>query len=437
MIVIGVISIVVLILLGVAVAFAFGIGAFFAMMGIGDASLVPSVAYRTIDSFPLLAIPFFLLAGTIMKDGGVSTRLVNFVASFTGWLKGGMGVTLAGASAIFGAITGSSVATVSAMGSIMTPEMEGRGYPRRYIAGMVSVAGLLGILIPPSIPMIVYGIAANVSISAMFLAGVVPGILLFVTISITNLVWARRQPGLRDGNVVVETDDREESAQLRRVSGVRRAARTFVAAIPALLMPVVILGGIYSGYFTPTESGAVACLYGVLVGLLIYRGMRVRTVPRSLLEGMLSTAPILVIIALGGAFARALTMSGIPADLAVWIDQLGAPVWLLLIVLNIFMLLVGMLVEENTAIIVLAPLLMPIVTAVGIDPVHFGVIMVLNLGIGLATPPMAPNIFVAAGACGVPAHQMVGWTLRFLLFGALPVLILVNVVPWISMWHLG
>ncbi|AXH96665.1 TRAP transporter large permease [Ornithinimicrobium avium] len=437
MIILAVTSIVVLILLGVAVAFAFGVGAFFAMMGVGDASLVPSVAYRTIDSFPLLAIPFFLLAGTIMKDGGVSTRLVNFVAAFTGRLKGGMGVTLAGASAIFGAITGSSVATVSAMGSIMTPEMEKRGYPRRYVAGMVSVAGLLGILIPPSIPMIVYGIAANVSISKMFLGGIIPGLLLFVMISATNLVWARNQPGLRDRDMPLDRDEPDGQVPSSRVSpGLRRAVRMFVAAVPALLMPVVILGGIYSGYFTPTESGAVACLYGLLVGLLVYRGMRVKTIHTTLLDGMLSTAPILVIIALGGAFARALTMSGIPTSLALWIDEVGLPIWALIIVLNLFMLVVGMLVEENTAIIVLAPLLMPIVTAAGIDPVQFGVIMVLNLGIGLATPPMAPNIFVAAGACGVPAHQMVGWTLRFLLFGALPVLVVTNVVPWISMWHM-
>lgn len=424
-------AIILLIVLGVAVAFAFGIGAFISMSAVGDPSQVPTVAYRTIDSFPLLAIPFFLLAGTIMKDGGVSSRLVNFVSTFTGRLKGGMGVALAGASAIFGAISGSSIATVSAMGSIMTPEMVDRGYPRKYVAGMVSVAGLLGILIPPSIPMIVYGIAANVSISQMFVAGIVPGLMLFIAISLVNLVWARRQPDLNDRNVVLTTED-EGHQSTGRSSGVLR--RT-ISAVPALLMPVLILGGIYSGAFTPTESGAAACIYGLLVGMFVYRGLRPSELSRTLLNGMLATAPILVIIALGGAFSRALTMSGLPADLTVWVSDMGLEPWSLLLLLNILMLLVGMLVEENTAIIVLAPLLMPIVTLAGIDPVHFGVIMVLNLGIGLATPPMAPNIFVAAGACGVPSHKIIGTTLYFLTCGALPVLVLVNLFPVLTLWH--
>lgn len=431
MIPLAVIAIIALIIIGVAVAFAFGIGAFIGMGSMGDPALVPSVAYRTIDSFPLLAIPFFLLAGTIMKDGGVSTRLVNFVSVFTGRLKGGMGVALAGASAIFGAISGSSIATVSAMGSIMTPEMVKRGYPRRYVAGMVSVAGLLGILIPPSIPMIVYGIAANVSISQMFMAGAVPGLLLFVTMSVVNLLWARRRPEINDRHVALATDG---GAQESSRSGGKAVARRTLGAVPALLMPVLILGGIYSGAFTPTESGAAACIYGLLIGLFVYRGLRPNQVSRTLLNGMLATAPILVIIALGGAFSRALTMSGVPADLTSWVADLGLSTWSLLLVLNIVMLLVGMLVEENTAIIVLAPLLMPIISLAGIDPVQFGVIMVLNLGMGLATPPMAPNIFVAAGACQIPSHKVIGTTLYFLVFGALPVLLAVNVVPALTLW---
>ena len=462
MMILAVIAIIVLIILGVGVAFAFGIGSFVAMEGVGDPTLVPTVAYSTINSFPLLAIPFFLLAGTIMKDGGVSSRLVDFVSIFTGWFKGGMGVALTGASAIFGAISGSSVATVSAMGSIMTPEMVKRGYPRRYIAGLVSVSGILGILIPPSIPMIVYGIAANVSIGHMFMAGVVPGLLLFATLSLVNVTWARRQPEINDRHVVLEggegaVTDAGVSADVRANEVVAESAsggtttklatrpattpkvqhsplRRGIGAIPALLMPVVILGGIYGGIFTPTESGAAACLYGLIVGLFVYRGLKPGKIANTFLNGMLSSAPILLIIAMGGAFSRAITMSGLPADLTVWVSELGLSTWMLLLVLNIMLLLVGMLVEENTAIIVLAPLLMPIVTMAGIDPVQFGVIMVLNLGIGLATPPMAPNIFVAAGACEVPSHLIVGTTMRFLALGALPVLIAVNVVPALTLW---
>lgn len=423
----------VLIVVGVPVAYSFGIGALAAFASLGEFTEVPAVAYRAIDSFPLLAIPFFLLSGAVMNDGGVSRRLVAFVAVFTGRIKGGLGATLLGASAIFGAISGSSIATVSAMGSLMTPEMVARGYPRPYVGGLASVAGLLGILIPPSIPMVVYGVAANVSIADMFLAGVGVGLLLLVAMMIVNFAWATRQSGLQDRLADPESLESTGASGRRRL-GVRLGK--VGGAVPALLMPVIILGGIYSGIFTPTEAGAAACLYGFFVGLFIYREMRLSSVGATLLDGMLATAPILVIIAMGGAFARALTLSGLPFTLAEWITALGPDTWLLLLLLNLLLLAVGCFVEENTAIIILTPLLMPIVTAYGIDPVQFGVIMVLNLGMGLATPPMAPNIFVAARACEVPFHKIVGTTTKFLVFAALPVLIAVNVVPAISLWHM-
>ncbi|MDP9395440.1 MAG: TRAP transporter large permease [Actinomycetota bacterium] len=424
---------VVLIIVGVPVAYAFGAGAFLAFVTLGDSvTQIPSVAYRTIDSFPLLAIPFFLLSGAVMQDGGVSRRLVSFVAIFTGRLKGGMGATLLGASAIFGAISGSSVATVSAMGSIMTPEMVQRGYPRRYVGGLVSVAGLLGILIPPSIPMVVYGVAANVSISEMFLAGLSSGLLLLLTMAVVNFLWAFRRTDLNDRGV--DLDAKPGSSPARRRFGVGGLMRTG-GAVPALIMPMIILGGIYSGIFTPTEAGAAAVVYGLLVGLLVYRELRVSRIGATLLTGILATTPILLIIAMGGAFSRALTLSGVPVEITDYIGDLDPPKWLLLVILNMLLLLVGCFVEENTAIIILTPLLLPLITSYGIDPVHFGVIMVLNLGMGLATPPMAPNVFVASRACDVPFHHMIGTTIRFLVYAALPVLVVVNVVPALSLWH--
>lgn len=422
----------VLIVVGVPVAYAFGTGAFFAFLALGDSvTQIPSVAYRTIDSFPLLAIPFFLLSGVVMQEGGVSRRLVGFVAIFTGRLKGGMGATLLGASAIFGAISGSSVATVSAMGSIMTPEMVRRGYPRPYVGGLVSVAGLLGILIPPSIPMVVYGVAANVSISDMFLAGLSAGLLLLATMVVVNFLWASRRTDLNDRGADLEGGG--GGAAVRTRVGLSAVLRTG-SAIPALVMPVIILGGIYSGIFTPTEAGAAAVVYGFLVGLLVYRELRPSRIGATLLNGILATAPILLIIAMGGAFSRALTLSGVPVELTSYISDLDPPKWLLLVILNLLLLAVGAFVEENTAIIILTPLLLPLTATYGIDPVQFGVIMVLNLGIGLATPPMAPNVFVASRACDVPFHQMIGTTTRFLLCAAVPVLIAVNVVPGLSLW---
>jgi C4-dicarboxylate transporter DctM subunit len=425
------IVVLVLILLGIPVAYSFGIGSLVAFASLGELTEVPAVAYRAIDSFPLLAIPFFLLSGAVMNHGGVSRRLLAFVAIFTGRIKGGLGATLLGTSAIFGAISGSSIATVSAMGTLMTPEMVKRGYPRRYIGGLASVAGLLGILIPPSIPMVVFAVAANVSIADMFLAGLGVGLLLLVAMLVVNFVWALPQKGLRDRDLAIEGAAPALGRRARLGSRVGKIG----GAVPALAMPAIILGGIYSGIFTPTEAGAAACLYGLFIGLFVYRELRFSRVPATLLDGMLATAPILAIIAMGGAFARALTLSGLPFTVAEWITSLDPSTWLLLVMLNVLLLAVGAFVEENTAIIILTPLLMPIVTAYGIDPIQFGVIMVLNLGIGLATPPMAPNVFVAARACEVYFHDIVWNTARFLLFAAVPVLVAVNVVPALSLWH--
>jgi C4-dicarboxylate transporter DctM subunit len=433
---IAAISVLVFIVLGVSVAFAFGGATFLYFLSSGsNPAQVSAVSFRTLDSFTYLAIPFFLLAGSIMQTGGVSRRLVDFVAGLTGRLKGGMGATLVGACALFGSISGSSVATVSAIGRIMSENMVKRGYPRSYIGGLTAVSGILGILIPPSVPMIVYGIAAGVSISSMFLAGIGAGLLLTATLMINNFIWARKRTDLNDSGVTTygNADVPQTSTRQRfSLTGMGK----FGIAIPALLMPVVILGGIYSGIFTPTESGAVACLYGLLVGLFVYRELKPNKIAMTLLNGALATAPILLIIAMGGAFSRAVLVSGIPRDIARTITAMDLQPWTLLLILNLLLLVVGMFIEENTAIIILVPLLMPLLEAFNIDLIQFGVIMVLNLGMGLATPPFAPNLFVASTACGVPFHQIVLPALKLLATAVLPVLIAVNLFPVLTTWFL-
>lgn len=410
-----------LIILGVAVAAAFGLAAFAYFLISGDnPTQVPSVAFRTLDSFTYLAIPFFLLAGAIMQSGGVSRRLVDAVGMIAGRFRGGLGSTLVGACGLFGSISGSSIATVSAIGRIMSDGMAERGYPRHYVGALTAVSGILGILIPPSVPMIVFAVAANVSIADMFLAGVPAGLLLLVMLVLNNWLWARRRP---------ELDDRGLGTMAEQVAGNKSRVRRFGMVIPALLMPVVILGGIYSGLFTPTESGAIACLYGLLVGVLIYRELKPAKLSGTFVAGLLATAPILLIIAMGGAFARAVVVSGLPRDIANAIGDMGLPIWAFLIVLNIMLLVVGMFIEENTAITILVPLLLPLITLYGIDPIQFGMIMVLNLGIGLATPPFAPNLFVAATATGSRFHELVRPAVTLLLRAVLPVLLVVNVLP--------
>jgi C4-dicarboxylate transporter DctM subunit len=436
---------------GGAVAFAFGAASVVGLLQLGSPiASIPSMAYRGIDTFPIMAIPFFLLTGALMKDGGISRRLIDFVAVFTGRVRGGMGVTLVGTSAIFGAISGSSVATVSAMGAILSPEMRRRGYPAEYLGGLTGVSGMLGIMIPPSIPMIVFGIATGVSIGELFLAGMSAGILLAVLFSIINVVLVRtRYPDVDDlgdpdadpdAALNVEPDSHGASGvAAAETHGTTRTrarprpriglGRRTVVTAPALALPFIILGGIYGGVFTPTEAGAVACVYALLIAMLVYRSLSPRQAVSATLEAGLQTASLLIILALGTVFSRYLTMARVPTALGGWVTENAGSLLLFLVLANVVMLLVGTFIEENTAIIILAPLLTPIATTFGMDPVHFGVIMVLNLGIGLSTPPMAPNLFVAARACATPFHRMLPTTGRFLLWGAVPVLLLVNLVP--------
>ncbi|ANW65255.1 hypothetical protein BCA37_18180 [Mycobacterium sp. djl-10] len=406
-------------LAGVAVFAAFGLASVIGLDALNQSlQSVPAIMFGGMDSFPLMAVPFFLLAGVLMKDSGISTRLVRFVSSFTGWIKGGAGLTMIYASAVFGAISGSSVATVSAMGSILSPEMRAKGYPAPYIGALTAVSGTLGILLPPSIPMVVYGIATNTSIGELFLSGISAGLLLIVMLTVVHLVLVRRMPGiLRDNQL--DTAAREQ----------RRIRKTLPPAVPALLLPVLILGGIYGGVFTPTEAGAVSCVAAMLLGFVVYRSLTVPGFAKTLRTAAVTTAGLLIILAAGTLFSRWLTLSRVNAELAAFVAEYASSAAVFLILANVVVAAVALFVEENTTIIILAPLLVPIATELGIDPVHFGAIMVVNMGISLSMPPMAPNLFVAAKVCGASFTRMTRPTLIFLGCAALPVLILVNMFP--------
>jgi C4-dicarboxylate transporter, DctM subunit len=406
-------------LAGAAVFSAFGLASILGMDGLGqNLQSIPATMFAGMDSFPLMAVPFFLLAGVLMKDGGVSARLVAFVSSFTSWVKGGTGLTLIYASAVFGAISGSSVATVSAMGSILGPEMAKDGYKSSYIGALTAVSGTLGILIPPSIPMVVYGIATGTSIGDLFLSGISAGVLLIMTLTVIHLVLARRMPELA-------TSTRQGAGA--GVGG--RVRRTTLPAVPALCLPILVLGGIYGGIFTPTEAGALACVAAMALGFLVYRSLTVPGFAKVLREAALATGGLLIILAAGTLFSRYLTLSRVNQSLAEWVADHASSKLVFLILANIVIAAVALFVEENTTIIILAPLLVPIAVQMGIDPVHFGTIMVVNMGISLSTPPMAPNLFVAAKACKASFAQMTKPTLVFLGFGAVPVLVAVNALP--------
>jgi C4-dicarboxylate transporter DctM subunit len=413
---------VVALVIGMAVAFAFGLSAMLGFQLLGqDLTAFPSIIYSGVDSFPLMAVPFFLFTGILMKDAGISRRLVEFISSFTRRIAGSTGLTVVYTSALFGAISGSSVATVSAMGSILSPEMRREGYPSSYIGALTAVSGTLGILIPPSIPMVVYGIATGTSIGDLFLSGITAGLLLVLALTIIHLITVRRTMPA----VVALSKKSETPADRKRLS----LFRTTGPALPALTLPVIILGGIYGGVFTPTEAGAVASVCAIMLAFFVYRSMRVGQFYKAVRDSALATAGLLIILAIGTAFARFLTLSRANADLAEFVASYASSKWLFLILANLVIAAVALFVEENTTIIILAPLLVPIAVQLGIDPVHFGTIMVVNMGISLSTPPMAPNLFVAARACNASFSAMTAPTLRFLIFGAVPVLILVNAFP--------
>jgi len=342
-----------------------------------------------IDSFPLAAIPFFILAGNLMEVGGISRRLVEFAKSLVGGVQGGLAATCVLTCMIFAAISGSSVATTFAIGSILVPALVAHGYPAPFAAALQASAAELGVVIPPSIPMILYGVATQTSIPELFIAGFGPGLLIGGALMATVLLWCRRMGwGIQD---------REG-----RLPPLAAAAQAFWA----LLMPVVILGGIYGGVFTPTEASVVAVFYALFVGLVVYRELRPSQLHRVFTRSVISSAVIMFIIATAGLFSWLLNRQGIPDQIAAWLVAVFNTPGRFLLGVNLFLFVVGMFVETSASIIVLAPILATAAQRFGIDPVHFGLVMVVNLALGMITPPFGVNLFAAAQVAGIGFERM-------------------------------
>jgi C4-dicarboxylate transporter, DctM subunit len=338
-----------------------------------------------VEPLYLAAIPLFILAGELISQGGVGRRLINFAGALLGFLPGGLGVVTVGSSTLFGAISGSAVADSAAIGSVMIPGMTRKGYPKPFSAALVATSGTLGILIPPSIPLLVYGFVGNVSVAELFLSGILPG-LLFAACLMLLCVYKGRKLGCDPGGV-------------RPNMKVLRA--TLLDTLPALLAPVIILGGIYSGFFTPTEAAAVAVVYGLIVGLLVYRELSVRDLPRLVLQAMITSAVVMVVVGATAALAWLITAEQVPAQFSAWIAQISESKWVFLALLNILLILIGIFLEPLPALILTAPLFIPTAKAFGVDPVHLGLIMTFNLAIGLYTPPVGGTLFVAARIANV------------------------------------
>src|SRR5512133_90127 len=402
--------------LTVSVAVSIGLASVLGIQ-VADANMLISVKemFNAINRFPLAAIPFFILAGNIMETGGISRRLVDFAKSLVGGVQGGLPMTCVLTCMIFASVSGSSVATTFAIGTILIPALMKHGYPTTWAAALQATSAELGVIIPPSIPMILYGVSAEVSIGELFIAGFGPG--LFISGALMLFVWVYckyKGWGKNDG------DGRLSVGQATWKAGW------------ALLMPVIILGGIYGGIFTPTEASAVAVFYALVVGIVIYREISIRDLYIILRKSVISSAVIMFIIANAGLFAFLITRAGVPEAIGLWLqDVLKSPAYFLLGV-NGALFIIGMFIETSAAIIVLAPILAPVAQHFGIDPVHFGLIMVVNLALGMITPPFGVNLFAACTVARISLDRIITQLIPFVLV-VLACLMVITYVPALSL----
>jgi len=376
--------------------------------------------FESLDSFSLMAVPFYILAGSIMQAGGISQRLVNVANAAIGWLKGGLGGAAVLTSMLFATISGSSSATTAAVGATTIPAMVAKGYPRNYAAALVAASGELGVIIPPSLPIIIYGMVMNQSIATLFIAGILPGAIIGGSLILMSIVTAY----LRGFDNVSSVTFREWILGLIK--------STWEAGL-ALMMPVIILGGIYSGAFTPTEASVVAVVYGLVVSLFAYRELRWRYLAKVFVQSALTSAGILLIVAFASALGFFLTISQIPQQIGLWIGSLTESPIMFLLIVNILLFITGMFMETLAAIIILAPILGPIASQYGIDPIHFGMVMVVNLAVGMVTPPVGVNLFIACEVARIRIDQIIRPLLLFL--GLLIVnILIISYIPAISLF---
>jgi C4-dicarboxylate transporter DctM subunit len=373
------------------------------------------VFFGGLDNYALLAIPFFVFAGDLMGRSGIAERLIAWVLSLVGRVPGSLGVATVGASAVLGTVSGSSVAAVAALGRTLYPRLVAAGYARHRAAGLLASSGAIDIVIPPSIAMILYGLAAEQSIPRLFVGGILPGLLLAAMMAGAVVVMAVRTGVPVTGGF--------------RAAEAWRATRS---ALAALLMPVIVLGGLYNGFFSPTEAGGVACLYAIVVARFVYRSMTWAEILDAAGDSAMLAGRIMIIVAAAGLVTWMLTTRGVPQAIVAWITALDMSQAGFLLAVNIVLLLIGCVLDPTSAILVFAPLLVPVAVALGVDPVHFGIVMTVNLAIGMFTPPFGLNLFVAQSVTGVPVHMLYRGVLPFVAVMVLALLV-ITYVPALSL----
>jgi C4-dicarboxylate transporter, DctM subunit len=418
------ISLLIFFIISVPVAISLGFSSILALLNEGISLMtLPQAVFQSLDAFTIMAVPFFILAGNLMQIGGISRRLINLANAIVGWLKGGLGSVAVLTSMFFATMSGSSAATTAAVGSILIPAMEKKGYPKNFAAAVCATSGELGAIIPPSIALIMYGLATNTSIGDLFLGGIIPGIFIGISLIITITIVARIK-----GFDTVQTISFGE--------WFRQLGKAFSQAILPLMMPVVIIGGIYSGLFTPTESAVIAVVFGFVLGFVVYREYTFKDLLNTFAKSAVSSGIILLIVGFASIFAYILTINQVPQNVSHLISQATDNPIIFLLIVNLLLFITGMFMESLAAIIILAPILAPIAMKFGIDPVHFGIIMVVNLAIGMCTPPVGVNLFVACQVANLRLDQIIRPLLIFLGVLVIDVLI-ISFIPGMSLSLLG
>ncbi|MCM3766306.1 TRAP transporter large permease [Neobacillus niacini] len=410
---------VVLLFSGIPIAFVIGITAFLHLLSIDGTTLIGVTSQRmlsSVNNFTLLAIPFFVLAGELMNAGGITARLLDLSRNLVGHLRGGLAYVNVLIGLFLGAIVGSANAEAAIRSSTIVPEMEKDGFDRKFAAALTTTSSVLGPIHPPSMTFIIYGVVASTSIGALFMAGILPAFFIAAIHFIIVYFYARKR-----------------NFKVRKFPPVKQIFLSFLRALPALSIPIVILGGIYSGAFTPTEAGAVACFVAILVGMFYYKTLKLSDFPKIFLRTGLITSTVTFIIATANILGWSLALEQIPQQMANYLLTLSDNPYIILFIINILLLIIGMFMEVTAALLILVPVFLPVILALGIDPVHFGVIICLNLTIGLVTPPVGVVLYIVSNMTKVKLGELVKASFP-LLIGLIVALFIISYMPGISLW---
>jgi len=406
-------SLLVCFVLGMPIAFSLGVASVTTLQYGSDLPLTLAAQrlFTGTDSFPLMAIPFFMLAGELMESGGISRRLFDFAHAIVGFVYGGLAMVAVVAAMFFAGISGAAAADTAAVGAVSIPAMIRKGYKKGFAAAVQAAGGSIGVIIPPSIPMIIFGVVGGVSIGKMFMGGFIPGLLIGGSLMGVSYVLAKKAGYEKDAFM-----------------GFHKILRTFWGALWALLMPVIILGGILGGIFTPTEAAVVAALYGLVIGFFVYRELRLRDLPRIFTRAAISTSTVMLLIATANIFGWILTAERVPQDVAAYLVTLSSSRFVLYGLILICLLVVGTFMETSASLIILTPVFLPVVEKLGIDPVHFGVVMVTALAIGMLTPPLGICLFISCNIAHIQLSEIVRYITPFLVI-MIAMLVLITYVP--------